>query len=149
MRAKNQKRETWAWKDPNAHVYINELMPVLWNPHFVVIFRDHFAAAQTIHARTGQDHMASLEQTFDQMRFLMGFLNVHDAPVLMVSYERALRLRESVARQLAGFVGAEPSKSVMTDIIRYIRPDRGGGNLDRVYRAADKAFWRGKEVKSS
>ena len=144
---KNEARPVWAFKDPNAHVYINELMPVLRNPYFVLVFRDHFAAAQTIHARTGQDYIASLEQSFDQMKFLVGFMKVYDAPVLFASYERALRLRESFARQLAAFAGAEPDDATMKDILRYIRPDRGGGNLDKVYRAADKAFWRGQEVK--
>jgi hypothetical protein len=57
---RNEERPFWGWKDPNAHVYISELMPVLRNPHFVVVFRDHFAAAQTIEARTGRDVLLSL-----------------------------------------------------------------------------------------
>jgi hypothetical protein len=145
--SKNGERSFWGWKDPNAQVYINEMMPVLRNPHVILVFRDHFAAAQTIEARTGREVLPSLEQGLDQMRFLLNFVRAYDFPLLLVSYERALRLRESFARQLADFVGAEADEKKILEIVDYVRPDRGGGNLDAIYRATDRAFWRARQVK--
>jgi hypothetical protein len=143
---KNGERGLWGWKDPNGHVYINEVLPALRNPHVVVVFRDHLAAAQTIEARTGRDVLVSLEQGLDQMRFLLDFLRCYDFPLLMVSYERALRLRESFARQLAAFAGVAAEEKQIAEIVDYVRPDRGGGNLDAIYRATDRAFWRAQRV---
>lgn len=144
---KAKARDLWGWKDPNGHVYIVELLSVLPNPHLVIVFRDLQAAAQTTFARTGQDHLKTIEDTISQVGFLATMVRNTEYPTIFVSYERSLRLRESLIRGLADFAGLPVEDNSIDNIITYIRPDRGGGELDEVYRLTDKSFWRGKPMK--
>ncbi len=144
---KATERDVWGWKDPNGHVYIVELLSVLPNPHLIIVFRDLQAAAQTTFARTGQGHLKTIEDTLTQIGFLTTMVRNTDCPVAFVSYERGLRLRESLIRGLADFSGMPIDEKMIDEIITYIRPDRGGGELDEVYRLTDKSFWRGQPIK--
>ena len=134
------------WKDPHSINYIAQLMPVLRNPHFLVICRDHMAAAQTIKLRSGADYLPTIDNYLQHMRAIVGFQQSIDAPLMMISYERALRLRESLTRQVAEFCGMPVDEKQLQTIMRYIRPDRGGANLDEVYLATDKAFWTARRM---
>ena len=148
VRKRNAEKPVWGWKDPHSRLYIREIYASLRNPHFVLITRDHMAAAQRINFRSQTPHLDSLETYLDHMLQLVRFVKSIDAPLMLISYERALRLRESFTRQLAEFAGVDLDDETLQTVMHYIRPDRGGGNIDASYLATDKAFWRAREVKN-
>ncbi|MEJ1995735.1 MAG: hypothetical protein P8X75_11095 [Limibacillus sp.] len=148
VRRRNEEKAVWGFKDPHSRLYIQEIYPALRNPHFLMIFRDHMAAAQRINFRSQTEHLDSIEAYLDHQMQLVRFVKSNKAPLLLISYERALRLRESFARQVAEFAGLELDEETLSTVMHYIRPDRGGGNIDASYLATDKAFWRAREIKN-
>ena len=60
--------------------------------------------------------------------------------MLLISYERSQRLRVFFAWQVAEFSGLALDEETLFTVMHYIRPDRGGGNIDASYLATDKAF---------
>ena len=71
---RNAEKPVWGWKDPHSINYIAQLMPVLRNPHFLVICRDHMAAAQTIKLRSGADYLPTIDNYLQHMRAIVGSL---------------------------------------------------------------------------
>ncbi len=144
---RNAAQKVWGWKDPHSINYVRQIMSDIRNPHVLVIFRDHMASAQSIKHLSGTEHLPTIRNYLRHMEVITSWIDSIDAPLMLISYERALRLRESLTRILAEFVDVEPTEEQIRTIMRYIRPDRGGANLDEVYLATDKAFWTARPMK--
>ena len=43
---RNATHKIWGWKDPNAVNYLNQLVPKLINPHYVIVSRDAVATTK-------------------------------------------------------------------------------------------------------
>ncbi|WP_455374461.1 hypothetical protein [Limibacillus halophilus] len=147
---RNEAHAVWGWKDPHSRHYIRELLPSLRNPHVILIFRDNHAAAQRIHFRTKRDHLSTITEYLEHMRSLVEFVRGGSFPLMLVSYERAVRMSEEFAAGLNDFVGAGASEDALRKVARYVRPERGGGNVAERFLESDEARWReqNKEAKA-
>jgi hypothetical protein len=141
---RNARHAVWGWKDPHSRQYIKDILPGLRNPHAVMIFRDNHAAAQRINYRSKIDHLDTISEYLIHMKELVDFVRGGSFPLLLVSYERAVRMGEDFTRQLADFIGAEADEEQIGKVVRYVRPERGGGNVQERFLESDKAYWKAR-----
>jgi hypothetical protein len=147
---RNAAHKVWGWKDPHSRTYIEELLPSLRNPHVILIFRDNHAVAQRIHFRTQREHLSTIMEYLQHMQGLVEFVRSRSFPLMLVSYERAVRMSEEFAKELDDFIGAGASEEALRKVARYVRPERGGGNVAEQYLESDEVRWRerNKEAKA-
>lgn len=134
------KHKVWGWKDPHAVVYLSEIEKQLRNPHFLVIFRDSHASAQRINHRSGTPHLQTISSYLQHLQKLVDYVATSQAPLLLASYERAVLRAEDFTKQVAEFVGAPLDEEALNSVTSYVRPNRGGGNIDPEARARDQAI---------
>jgi len=105
---RNETHKVWGWKDPDAITYLYELTPYLINPHYVIVGRDPVATAKA-HMRwyLRDPRFAIGDIVLQHQRNVMFSLSC-DAPVLFVSYEKALLYPQSFIEELAAFLGVPP-----------------------------------------
>lgn len=106
--ARNNAHTLWGWKYPRAARYLEEIIPLLRNPHLVLVHRDPVPA--TLRARPRHDR-ATFHELRRRLRMELENLNLSQSagcPALMVSYERASRNPEGFIGQLADFLQVGP-----------------------------------------
>ena len=137
---RDAKHKVWGWKDPHAVIYLSEIEKRLRNPHFLVIFRDSHASAQRINYRSGTPHLQTIASYLRHLQILVDYVTASRAPLMLASYERAVLRAEDFTKQVAEFVGFPLDEEALASVTSYVRPNRGGGNIDPEARARDQAI---------
>lgn len=104
---RNSMFDLWGWKYPGSIYTIDKFRDHLRNPHFIVIFRDLMASAQSEMAKGIYGFEEGVWRAADQQMRLADFVLTSSHPTLTVSYERAVRDDALFVRSLAEFVGLE------------------------------------------
>ena len=118
---RNATHKIWGWKDPNAANYLNQLIPKLINPHYVIVCRDPVAATMghmRWHAREAKFAIGDI--VVQQQRNVM-FSLYCDAPVLFVSYEKVLMNPGSFIAELTAFLDVPPPQDEQS-LIAFLAP---------------------------
>lgn len=105
IKQRDAEHDVWGWKDPNAANYLPFLAPRLRNPHYVVVTRDVVATTKghmRWHSRQAKSAVADV--AVQQQRNVM-FSLYCDAPVMMVSYEKAILHPKSLLAEMVEFIG--------------------------------------------
>jgi len=104
IQARNEKYRSWGWKFPMAANYMEELLPVIRNPIFVIVARDVAATASALTRWHNRDRSAALSEALmqTQKNFLLALR--WQTPTLFVSYERAVANPEICLDELGGFL---------------------------------------------
>lgn len=105
---RNSAHRIWGWKYPRANRYVEEILPMLRNPHLVLVYRDPVPA--TIRSKP-EDDRAAFRELRRRLRMEMDNLQIAQrarCPTLMVSYERASKQPEAFIGQLASFLQLTP-----------------------------------------
>lgn len=120
IRARNGRYPVWGWKDPLASLYVEEVLPDLVNPQFIMITRDITAAAmrerieaggaiKTVDAR--KLYLDKAAQALNLYHAGLALVQQTGAPTLFVSYDKACRNPKDFADQLLTFVAGRSPKS--------------------------------------
>jgi hypothetical protein len=102
--ARNEKFQSWGWKFPMAANYMEELMPVLRNPVFVIVARDIAATASALTRWHNRDRSAALSEALMQTQKNFMLALRWQTPTLFVSYERAVASPDVCLDELASFL---------------------------------------------
>jgi len=124
----------WGWKDPNAAVYLEAVLPRCRNPLVVFVVRNAFDLTMSLMAASGD--AISIEQamdtTFSTYLELWRILKKCGIPTLLVSYDRLLRQREEFVDRLAGFLRLSLTAQERASAVDYLRPEGGYHRFRRV-----------------
>ena len=107
---RNRTKKVWGWKYPRAAIYLPIIQEYLINPHYIIVWRDVFAASSRRRHRGESMHDALRwahkiqEQNIEVTRNLSG-------PQLMISYEKAILDPVEAANQMCDFLDIEKSFS--------------------------------------
>lgn len=131
---KNVAYNIWGWKDPLSIYYLRDIATLLRNPVYIWITRDSVAISEREiimqKPARGSAHIYTyIDQVLSQYQQIGTFLTEQNRPVLLVSYERALRNPVALYLAFAEFTGLEKDLTVMEKVIDYIQPDRLTGKL--------------------
>jgi len=111
----NQRADAWGLKDTIIWRFTGgDVQSALRNPYFIIAQRDTAAIMQrraANHAVVQPQHLLSvIEQVVDQQAGLWRFVReLSDCPMLVVSYERALKDSETTCRLVTEFLGLTPT----------------------------------------
>lgn len=126
---RNISKPVWGWKDPISSYYVETAAPLLRNPHYVVVTRDPGAVATRELAYENPDDPDAvslyMRRTLQEYAAINEFVLHTDAPVLVISYERALRHQEGFIRGLYEFAHPdEPLADSDLDALGSLHPTR-------------------------
>ncbi len=119
--ARNDAYMLWGWKYPRAARYLEGIMPLLRNPHLVLVYRDPVPA--TLRARPENDR-AAFHELRRRLRMELENLKLAQSagcPALMVSYERAARNPVEFIQQLGDFLQIKPPED-LASLLAFMEP---------------------------
>lgn len=100
---RDASRDIWGFKHPSSLFIVDQLLPLLRNPHLVVVTRDALSTWQGSQSRNGW-------MTWSYIRTMMAqtldLIEKPRAPTLAISFERARSDRQSALRAIKQFTGA-------------------------------------------
>lgn len=114
IKLRNRRHNRWGWKDPTAVHTVQSLLSCLRNPRVILVLRDPLASVQgemrldkvdEYEPRTFQDLMSC---TVSWMQANLDFIRTTASPVLLVSYERAMKQPVMFLDELIVFLGIQP-----------------------------------------
>ena len=121
----NARADVWGFKDTIIWRHpVKDAHSALRNPYYLVAARDPVAIIQrraANHAVVEPHHLTSvLSEVLDQQSGLWGWVQaLSDTPLLVVSYERAIRAPVDVCHLVAEFLGLWPTfKQVQRAVYR-------------------------------
>jgi hypothetical protein len=130
--SRNREREVWGWKYPTAIASMKTIFFALRNPRIIMVFRDmissidaemRFDDAYNIDPRRTIPALA--KQASAWWATNMDFVAEAACPMLLVSYEWAIRTPERFVRELAEFLGITLNHELLQKAMSRINP-RGG-----------------------
>ncbi|MGH7156423.1 MAG: hypothetical protein ACREF3_21075, partial [Acetobacteraceae bacterium] len=136
IKRRNRHSEVWAFKLPSIHGYMEpDNLRVFRNPRLVIVFRDPVAVAVRHATAEYVDPGVSLFETIEGMREMARFLQAAECPMLLVSYEKAIRHPEHLIGALAEFCGVAVDPGKRQQLHAVIRPDNAeyAANARRQY----------------
>ncbi len=86
VRSRDASGEAWGFKWPDAVRHLDRLIPLLRNPHLLVVMRDPVASWQSDHARGHDTGIGAIR--FRMLKVLECF-DQRTEPAIAISYERA------------------------------------------------------------
>lgn len=122
IRERNDKFPVWGWKRPSSIWHIQNIEHMFRNPHYVVIFRDVFAVANRNRISMLSDVVDNMRQTLAHIERIVSFVANTRAPTLLVSYEKAMRDKESFVKQLAELAGVKHVGRI-TSAMEFVRDE--------------------------
>lgn len=115
-RARDAEHPIWAFKCPALRTVLDASMPQMRNPRVVLVFRDILAVSQRNAISVDANLLESMEQAArGYVKLIQQFRNI-PAPVLLVSYEKALQYPQALVQALAEFCGKTISEEQAADI---------------------------------
>jgi hypothetical protein len=115
---RNATHKVWGWKLPNSVYYVEELLPVLRNPHFVAVFRNPYSISRSSAERDNREYTANLLQVAaNHTKKVADLIDRLTNPTALVSFESAMEQPEEFVRGLASFVGVSPDDNRVQEAI--------------------------------
>lgn len=119
---RNEKLQIWGWKYPRAATYLSALEPHLRNPRYIVVWRDLLAiAARGIRNSTNATRSLRIAHSIQGQN--IDFTASTSAPVLHVSYEKAIRAPVALVAEIQAFTGANAAID-SNELLAFAQPGR-------------------------
>ena len=118
---RNADHSIWGWKDPNAVSYLQQLVPQLVNPHYVIVFRDLVATTKGHMRWHARDAKFAVSDIATQQQRNVMFALYCEAPVMLVSYEKAVLNPSSLVAELVEFLNV-PHPQDPQSFIEFLAP---------------------------
>lgn len=125
---KSHERELWGFKSAVTHHFLNIIIPMLQNPHIVVVVRSllHNAQSWQVHMKDVYGTEVTLEHALENMsksqEKLMRNSLLAQCPKMFTSYEGIKSNPLKEARHMGEFIGVDPEPK-KEDILEFIMPN--------------------------
>lgn len=137
IQQRNREHDVWGWKDPTAVVGMRSLFFALRRPRMIMVFRDMLASIDG-EMRFDQAYNVEPQRSFGDVAKAtlnwwtdnMEFISQTTFPVLLVSYERALQMPETLIQEIGAFIGVAPTHEMMQESLARINTRGGYLRLD-------------------
>jgi hypothetical protein len=121
---RNQRFARWGFKVPNIH----KLLPAadqrrFRNPRYVVAFRDPLAIARRNELSMRQDAVKAIREAGENIMNLTSYVCTLTAPVMLISYEKALQNAEYMIKMMSAFCGLRPREEQEAAALAAITPN--------------------------
>ena len=139
IEARNVTHDRWGFKIPNLHVYLTTAeLAMFRNPRLIVIYRDPVAVAVRDALSEDYDELDAMVRTANAMYAMAQFAQRANCPTLLLSYEKALSLPNTVIQRVLDFCGIRLDEGARSRLLLNVQPNRAE------YRAAATANYEGR-----
>lgn len=140
---RNRRFAEWGFKIPNLHSFLPATEARRFrNPRYVVVLRDPLAIARRNELAVRLDAAAAIRQAGEDIAKLTSYICALTAPVLVISYEKALQNAASVIETMTAFCGLAPSDQQRAAAVAAIVPNDAAYIYAREY--ATQGEFRGQ-----
>lgn len=129
IQERNQARDVWGWKYPNAVRYLPLILTSLRHPRFICVFRDCISTSSRMFASTlskGNNPLNVLDANLKLQQENIRLMRNSNVPSFLCSYEKAISDPRDFVKTLANFVGVDLNKRALKAAMEQIAP---GGYL--------------------
>ena len=124
VRHRDRTHPVWGFKRPNLHPYGAGLVSRFRNPFLIVTLRDPVAIAERNATAEQIDLQAALSMAMDNLGETVRFAQAATCPVLLVSYEKAVRNPDRFVERLLEFCGLPVPPAERERLRHLVEPDR-------------------------
>ncbi len=121
---RDRAHRVWGFKRPHLHRYGPEVISRFRNPHLIVTLRDPAAIAERNAIAEHVDVRTALSMAADDLREMVRFTQDLPCPVLLISYEKAVRHPDRFVERLLEFCGLSVTPAWCDQLARLVEPDR-------------------------
>ena len=115
---RNAAYDLWGWKLPNSIYYLEELLPHLRNPHFIVVFRNPFSISMSSAARDRREYtLRLLHVAVNHTKKVLNLMEQVHVPTALVGFETAIKKPQDFVRALADFIGVNCDDRAVEEVI--------------------------------
>ena len=126
IKKRNKKFDLWGWKMPGTIHYINDVLPYVRNPYFLVIYRNPLSIAKSSSERSGKYfEVKLLNVVTNHYRKMQKFLAASEFPCLLISFESALINKNLLIKKIGDFCGVKLTENIMEECLKFIDPEKG------------------------
>lgn len=104
IQKRDDKYNIWGWKDPGLIFRIGEVEEDLRNPHFITIFRDPYAIAESECKRNLRPIYEGLKVAMGHLQQLCMFYDRSMSPNAVFSYEKVINNKENFIDEIIDFL---------------------------------------------
>ncbi len=124
VQQRNDAHPVWGFKRPQMHQLGTETISRFRNPLVIVTLRDPVAIAERYAIAEQIDARTTLSMAMGDLQEMVLFAQQLACPVLLVSYEKAVRDPARLVERLLEFCGLQRSASERQRLRRLVEPDR-------------------------
>ena len=124
LRDRDRAHPVWGFKRPHLHVQGPAAIELFRNPSVVVMVRDPVAIAERNAISEQLDVLHALSTATSDLQQMMQFVESLTCPVLLVSYEKALRQPSRFIARLIEFCGLSLTDAEQAALVALVEPDR-------------------------
>ena len=125
IQERNQARDVWGWKYPNAARYLPLILPALRNPLFICVFRDCISTSSRMlgpKMSKGKNPLNVLDVNLNTQMENLRLMRNSNVPSLLCSYEKSISDPTDFVKTLANFLGVNFNKRVLKAAAEQIVP---------------------------
>src|SRR5690606_38583351 len=104
---RNNKYPIWGWKRPGSLNQVETIIQNTRNPHFIIVYRDLLSIALRNNISMEVDLHQSLKMATQTYLLINDFVATTKAPVMLVSYEKAITKKRNFIKTLAQYLDIE------------------------------------------
>ena len=123
IKIRNGQHRVWGFKRPHLHVHGSDVIAMFRNPMVILTVRDPVAIAERNAIAEQRESIHGLTSAINDLQDMVRFAEALTCPILLVSYEKAIRNPEHFVEQLLRFCDIDPSAS-RHDLHSLVEPDR-------------------------
>jgi hypothetical protein len=125
VRNRNAENAQWGFKVPNLHAYLKHTeLGMFRNPHLLVIYRDPVAVAVRNALSEHYSEVDALVNSANAMHSMAQFARRAECPVLLLSYEKALSLPNTMIERVLEFCGLALHDADRARLLMQVQPNR-------------------------
>ena len=118
-----EEHGTWGWKRPSVINSLPRAHELLNAPRYIFIFKDILSIARRKNISSLTEIFSGMEQSLEEYRRAITFLQRNKLSAMLVSYEKAVMHPESMIEQLIHFCDLSPSEAQTIEATHFITPD--------------------------
>lgn len=124
LRARDRRHPVWGFKRPHLHVHGARAVELCRNPHLILTVRDPVAIAERNAISEHRDPARVLTAAMQDLQDMLTFAESLHCPMLLVSYEKAVRNPAQFVRTLLEFCGLAVADDMIDVLSAMVEPDR-------------------------
>ena len=129
IQARNKQADVWGFKVPKLVQYLDFFEGALRNPHYIIVYRNLLAVADSWQQRGAGSVVNTLDRTLDYYNRIIQHSKHTRRPVLMLNYERAVSSdagKEEAVRAIGEFLGLDVGEDMLNRAMAMITGDGAG-----------------------